>query len=95
MSKPPAPRGRPRKARPNGLRGELAERIEKLRKVRDYGQEEFAKAAGVALATVARLERGNVSPTLDTVVSVAHALGLSAAALLDKLPAWKEKPVKN
>jgi hypothetical protein len=46
----------------------------------------------VGLGMVIRVERGEQFPTLDTVLAVAHALGMSGAALLADCPAWTETP---
>lgn len=85
-------RGRPRKPRPPGLSGQLGEAIERRRKQNDLSAEELGSLAGLGLGTVIRLERGEQSPTLDTVLAVAHALWMSGAALLADCPAWNEPP---
>jgi transcriptional regulator with XRE-family HTH domain len=85
-------RGRPRKPRPPGLSGELGLAVEARRKELNLSAEELGDAAGLGTGTIIRLERGGQSPTLDTVVAVAHALGLSGAELLAACPAWIERP---
>lgn len=85
-------RGRPRKPRPPGLSGELGLAVEARRKGLGLSAEELGEAAGLGTGTVIRLERGGQSPTLDTVLAVAHALGLSGAELLASCPSWKERP---
>lgn len=81
-------RGRPRKTRPAGLSGQLGERVESLRKERNLSADDLGNSAGLGLGTVIRVERGEQSPTLDTVLAIAHALGMSGADLLAVCPAW-------
>lgn len=88
----PRQRGRPRKPRPDNLSGQLGERIESLRKERNLSADDLGTIAGLGLGTVIRVERGEQSPTLDTVLAIAHALGMPGADLLGACPAWKEKP---
>lgn len=80
--------GRPRNARPAGFRGELAERVERLRTAKGLTQPELAEAAGVGLATIARVERGDVSPSLETLAAIARALGTRPRELLRPLKNW-------
>ncbi len=85
-------RGRPRKPRPPGLSGELGQAVEIRRKERGLSADELGSLAGLGLGTVLRVERGNQSPTLDTVLAIAHALGVSGAELLAACAAWMEQP---
>jgi transcriptional regulator with XRE-family HTH domain len=54
--------------------------------------DELAALAGLGLGTVIRVERGEQSPTLDTVLAVAHALGMRGAKLLAACAAWTKQP---
>ncbi|MDA0161329.1 helix-turn-helix transcriptional regulator [Solirubrobacter ginsenosidimutans] len=67
----------------------LASTIRSLREARNVGQESLAHAAGLSVATYARIERGQVNPTWTTVRRVADALGLTLAELgaaIDNVP---------
>lgn len=75
----PRQRGRPRKPRPPGLAGQLGQAIEWHRKEQGLSADELSALAGLGLGAVIRVERGEQSPTLDTVLSIAHALGKSGA----------------
>jgi len=88
----PRQRGRPRKPRPDNLSGQLGARVESLRKERSLSADDLGMIAGLGLGTIIRVERGEQSPTLDTVLAIAHALGVSATNLLATCPAWKDKP---
>jgi transcriptional regulator with XRE-family HTH domain len=88
----PRQRGRPRKPRPPGLSGQLGQAIEQQRKERALSAEALGALAGLGLGTVIRVERGEQSPTLDTILAVAHALGKSGAELLCECEAWNEQP---
>ena len=54
----------------------MPEQIRETRKARGMTQSELALAADVGEATVRRIERGE-SPSMDSLESVARALGLS------------------
>lgn len=88
----PRQRGRPRKPRPANLSGQLGERIESLRKERNLSADDLGAIARLGLGTVIRVERGEQSPTLDTVLAIADALGISGADLLATCRAWTAKP---
>ncbi|MHB1425916.1 MAG: helix-turn-helix domain-containing protein [Gemmataceae bacterium] len=88
----PRQRGRPRKPRPTNLSGQLGERVELLRKKRNLPADDLGTLAGLGLGTVIRVERGEQSPTLDTVLAIAHALEMSGADLLATCSAWMDKP---
>lgn len=66
--------------------------IEQRRKERGLSAEELGSLAGLGLGTVIRVERGEQSPTLDTVLAIAHALEVSGAELLAACAAWTEQP---
>jgi transcriptional regulator with XRE-family HTH domain len=66
--------------------------VERLRKARGLSADELGALAELGIGTVIRLERGEQSPTLDTVLAVAHALGKSGAELLTECPGWNEPP---
>lgn len=85
--------GRPRVERPEGLAGQLGERVEALRKEKTWSAADLATAARIGLGTVIRLEAGRTSPTLDTVLAVAGALGISGSELLKACPEWTTKPI--
>jgi DNA-binding XRE family transcriptional regulator len=80
--------GRPRAARPPGLAGELAERIEGLRDAHGLTQPILAKRSGVGAGTIGRLERGDVDPRLSTVAAIAKAFGLTARELMQPCNGW-------
>lgn len=54
----------------------LAMEIHGLREKRGLSQRELAERLGTTQSAVARLEAGNVSPTLPTLDKVAEALGV-------------------
>lgn len=61
---------------------EFGDRVRTLRSRRELSQEQLARAAGLSADTISRIERGRYHPTLDTMVKVGKALGLSLGALL-------------
>lgn len=52
-----------------------------LREARGLSQEATAQAAGIALNTYSRIERGQTSPSWPTVRRLAAALGITMADL--------------
>lgn len=65
----------------------LGQRIRDLRSKAGMTLTELAKATGVSIGTLSQLERGLVSPTVRTVYTVANALGV--------MPAWLIDPSQN
>ena len=65
----------------------LGENVGRIRKARNLSQEELAAAAGVAVDTVARIERGERQTTrTSTLNKLARALGVEPSTLLGILP---------
>jgi transcriptional regulator with XRE-family HTH domain len=65
----------------------LGENLGRIRKARNLSQEELAAAAGVAVDTVARIERGERQTTrTSTLNKLARALGVEPTTLLGILP---------
>ncbi|WP_344425024.1 XRE family transcriptional regulator [Pseudonocardia ailaonensis] len=62
-------------------------RIRALREERGMSLSALARAAGVGKATLSGLEAGTRNPTLDTLHSVAAALGVALTALVEGRPA--------
>lgn len=59
----------------------LARRIRTLRERRGLTQEEFARRSGISISFTSLLERGERSPSYDTLVQVAHALEVPMSEL--------------
>ncbi|HEX4723800.1 MAG TPA: helix-turn-helix transcriptional regulator [Pseudonocardiaceae bacterium] len=65
----------------------LGENVARIRKARNLSQEELAASAGVAVDTVARIERGERQTTrTSTLNKLARALGVEPSTLLGILP---------
>jgi transcriptional regulator with XRE-family HTH domain len=60
----------------------LGDRIRLLRESKGWLQRELAKAAGVPLRTIGRIERGEVDVRLSTLARIAHGLGVTLTDLL-------------
>ena len=60
--------------------------LRRLREEAHLTQEEVGLRCKMHLSAVARLEGGNRSPNLRTIVRLADALGVPPSALLDDLP---------
>jgi transcriptional regulator with XRE-family HTH domain len=59
----------------------LARRIRALRERRGLTQEDFARACGISVSFASLLERGERSPSYDTLLQVASAMGVPLAEL--------------
>jgi XRE family transcriptional regulator, regulator of sulfur utilization len=71
----------PRKTATNEAIGRA---IRDARKAQGHTQEDFALAAGLDRSYMGAIERGEFNLTLDTLLKVAAALGLSASELLGR-----------
>jgi transcriptional regulator with XRE-family HTH domain len=72
---------------PDAKTQKLGQRIRELRSQAGMTLTELAKLTGVSIGTLSQLERGLVSPTVRTVYTVANALGV--------MPAWLIDPSQN
>ena len=61
----------------------FGKRIAELRKKAGYSQEEFAFKCDVDRTYIGTIERGEKSPTLNTIAKIANALGISKRELFD------------
>lgn len=66
---------------------ELGERVRTLREEHGISQSELAKRIGSTQPSVARLEAGGVTPSLETLDRIASAFGLDLVVRFDR-----EKP---
>ncbi|TQR18147.1 helix-turn-helix domain-containing protein [Psychrobacillus soli] len=55
-------------------KGEIGKRIRYLRRLQGLTSEELAKLAGVSQSMISQIERGLVSPSLETLWKLAHSL---------------------
>lgn len=65
----------------------VSERVKELRDSNDLNKTEFAKKIGVNRTTVTRYETGELKPTLDVMININKAFGVSLdwiAGLTDK-----------
>jgi transcriptional regulator with XRE-family HTH domain len=78
-----APRAPNGPSNPDDETQRLGQRIRELRSKASMTLAELSKATGVSIGTLSQLERGLVSPTVRTVYTVANALGVMPAWLID------------
>jgi transcriptional regulator with XRE-family HTH domain len=75
------------------LAGEMRKamvRLKELREARFLTQRELAEKAGVALATITRVELGQVVPNFSTIRKLAAALGVEPQELVPDAGAFSE-----
>lgn len=63
-------------------RASIGRRIRRLREATHATQENLAASAGIGRVTLVRVERGDQSPTFDTLAAIARALGKPLSDLL-------------
>lgn len=61
---------------------QIARRVKLEREARGWSQADLADAAGIAKASVSKIERGEMSPTAVMLVRLSSAFGLTLAGLL-------------
>tara|TARA_R110000796_G_scaffold159169_3_gene275838 strand:- start:98893 stop:99117 length:225 start_codon:yes stop_codon:yes gene_type:complete len=54
-----------------------------LRHKNDFSQEGLALASGVAISSISRIERGQLNPTLTTLIKIQRALGIDQREIID------------
>jgi len=62
---------------------QVGQRVRQLRTASGFTQAQLAERAGMATQAVSRIERGERSPTLETLDKLAAALGVGLAELAD------------
>jgi len=60
----------------------FAQKLIKMRKEKEFTQQEMAKKAGVGIAQIRRYEKGKSSPTLEVIKNIAKTFGISADELI-------------
>ena len=60
----------------------IGKRIRKYRKNKGWSQEKFAEKIGLSVTYTGRIERGEKVPKLETFITIANTLGVSADLLL-------------
>jgi transcriptional regulator with XRE-family HTH domain len=63
----------------------LGRTARRLRESQNLTLADVARVAGISSAMLSRLETGRVSPSLDTMVSLSQALGVTASVLLQQV----------
>ena len=61
---------------------QVGQNVRRLRQERGVTLSELAASAGISLPMLSRLEKGDVSPSLETLAALAEALGTGPASLL-------------
>lgn len=65
------------------IRKQFGKRLRKLRKSKGLSQEELSKQAGFDRTYVGKIERGEKSPSLETMEKLAGALDIKVKNLFD------------
>ena len=62
---------------------DLGERVREIRKARKWTLKEVAERTGLAISTISKMERGEISLTYDRFMRLAQGLGLDVGELFD------------
>ena len=62
--------------------GSIGKRIRKARERKGWRQEDFAERIGLSVTYTGMIERGDKVPRLETFITIANVLGVSADQLL-------------
>ena len=73
------------KVRDINLISQFGSNLKKLREGKELSQEDLANDADIPINQVGRIERGEINPSLSTLNSIAKALKLRLADLLEGL----------
>ncbi|HWP60110.1 MAG TPA: helix-turn-helix domain-containing protein [Candidatus Acidoferrales bacterium] len=73
------------------LSKKLARRVRLLRQRRSWSQQRLGRIAGFTYKFIGQIERGEVSPTLNSLEKLARALGLQVGEFLSFEEAKKRK----
>ena len=66
---------------------EFGQAVRSLRVARGFTQEELAEKANLHVNSISFVERGLTPPALDTICSIADALGVAVSALIADMEA--------
>jgi transcriptional regulator with XRE-family HTH domain len=72
-----------RKSARNIIKNNLGWRVRELRHYSKMSQADLADKAETRRALISEIERGEANPTLDSIISIAMALGVDLADLFD------------
>jgi len=65
----------------------VGQQIRHLRKTRDMTQMDLGRESGMGIEIIGKIERADVSPTLQTLAQIADGLGVPIARLLEQADA--------
>ena len=65
-----------------GIKVRFGEAVRRLRRQRRLSQEALADLAGINRSYLGEVERGQVTPSLETIDKIAHALGKPLAEVI-------------
>ncbi len=80
-----APKAAPGAERPPNAALDLGRTARRLRESQNLTLADVAGLAGISSAMLSRLETGRVSPSLETIVALSRALGVTASALMQRI----------
>lgn len=64
-------------------KGEIGKRVRYLRRLQGLTSEELARSAGVSQSMISQIERGLVSPSLETLWNLSHSLKVQIFSFFD------------
>jgi transcriptional regulator with XRE-family HTH domain len=73
----------------------IAEKIRKIRKLKKLTQADLAEMTGFAVSHISHLEIGRKKVSLDALVRIANALGVTVDHLLEGNQIWDDQEYKS
>lgn len=70
---------------------DLGVRLKQLRESKGYSLRELGKIAHVSHSFIADIESGRSKPSVDTLISLSKALGVSVSEITGDVPIWKQE----
>jgi transcriptional regulator with XRE-family HTH domain len=73
------------KIRDNSVMIKFGVQLRRLRKTKNFTQEELSFKAGISTSQIARIETGKLNTTISTVISIAKALQINPCVFFEDM----------
>ncbi|WP_226670032.1 helix-turn-helix domain-containing protein [Metabacillus litoralis] len=68
----------------NSIQSQIAENLKNIRKLRGYSYDQLAQITGVSKGMLSQIEKGESSPTVNTLWKIANGLQVSFSSLVEE-----------
>jgi len=73
----------------------ISKNLKKIRKKKDLSLDALSNLTGVSKSMLGQIERGEVNPTISTILKISNGLKVSFTSLLKKNPRLIKFPLKS